>query len=370
MNDISITLSDFFDSYSPSLSGGLRENRLERMNLLLERIGNPEKELKMIHIAGSKGKGTTASFMSWIMNQYHMKTGLYLSPHVFDIRERFTLGTKFFPQSLYISTLKELKKKIEGFSLPQELGPDMPTTFELYTAYAYLLFKNAGCKYAVIETGLGGRLDATNTISPIATCFTYIEKEHTKILGNTLEEIATEKAGIMRKGVPSFFSDMPQEALDTLKKEADRIGSPYLTYALKIKDLKFKNNFPIKIAHTKIQGIDIAFEATFGFSEIELYDLYYVLFILQELNLLKHIDRNYLELKDGFSLPGRFQRKTLITDEKTVSLTFDGAHTPSSIQHLLDNIEAYNFYPCSTLVFSTAIDKNYKEMADIIVPKF
>lgn len=370
MNDISITLSDFFDSYSPSLSGGLRENRLERMNLLLERIGNPEKELKMIHIAGSKGKGTTASFMSWIMNQYHMKTGLYLSPHVFDIRERFTLGTKFFPQSLYISTLKELKKKIEVFSLPQELGPDMPTTFELYTAYAYLLFKNAGCKYAVIETGLGGRLDATNTISPIATCFTYIEKEHTKILGNTLEEIATEKAGIMRKGVPSFFSDMPQEALDTLKKEADRIGSPYLTYALKIKDLKFKNNFPIKIAHTKIQGIDIAFEATFGFSEIELYDLYYVLFILQELNLLKHIDRNYLELKDGFSLPGRFQRKTLITDEKTVSLTFDGAHTPSSIQHLLDNIEAYNFYPCSTLVFSTAIDKNYKEMADIIVPKF
>lgn len=370
MNDISITLSDFFDSYSPSLSGGLRENRLERMNLLLERIGNPEKELKMIHIAGSKGKGTTASFMSWIMNQYHMKTGLYLSPHVFDIRERFTLGTKFFPQSLYISTLKELKKKIEGFSLPQELGPDMPTTFELYTAYAYLLFKNAGCKYAVIETGLGGRLDATNTISPIATCFTYIEKEHTKILGNTLEEIATEKAGIMRKDVPSFFSDMPQDALNTLKKEADRIGSPYYTYDLKIDDLAFKGNAPVKIAHSIIQDKDIAFDAPFGFSDIELYDLNYALFILHGLNLLKHIDRNYLELRESFFLPGRFQRKTVIIDDKTVLLTFDGAHTPSSIQHLLDNIEAYNFYPCSTLVFSTAIDKNYKEMADIIVPKF
>ena len=116
--------------------------------------------------------------------------------------------TVFFPQSLYESTLKELQKKIEGFSLPSELGPDKPTTFELYTAYGYLLFKNAGCKYAVVETGLGGRLDATNTVTPIAACFTYIEKEHTKILGSTLKEIALEKAGIMRKDVPSFFSDI------------------------------------------------------------------------------------------------------------------------------------------------------------------
>ena len=135
MNDISTTLSLFFDSYSPSLSGNLRENRLERMNLLLKRIGNPEKVLKIIHIAGSKGKGTTASYMSWIMNKYNMKTGLYLSPHVFDIRERCTLGTVFFPQSLYESTLKELQKKIEGFSLNSELGKDKPTTFELYNGY-------------------------------------------------------------------------------------------------------------------------------------------------------------------------------------------------------------------------------------------
>lgn len=370
MNDISTTLSLFLDSYSPSLSGNLRENRLERMNLLLKRIGNPEKVLKIIHIAGSKGKGTTASYMSWIMNKYNMKTGLYLSPHVFDIRERFTLGTVFFPQSLYESTLKELQKKIEGFSFPSELGPDKPTTFELYTAYGYLLFKNAGCKYAVVETGLGGRLDATNTVTPIAACFTYIEKEHTKILGSTLEEIALEKAGIMRKDVPSFFSDMPQEALATLIKEAERIGSPYTAFKLKIDELSYKGGEPVYSANTVINNSVIALENPRGFTDIELYDLNYALFVLDKLDLLKNVDTDHLNLQDGFSLPGRFSTKTITLEDKRMNFVLDGAHTPSSITHLLDNIEAYNFDSLSTLVFSTAIDKNYKEMADIIVPKF
>ena len=154
MCTISTTLNEFFDSYSPSLSTSLRENRLNRMRLLLERLGNPERNIKMIHIAGSKGKGTTASFLSWIMNAYNLKTGLYLSPHVYDIRERFTLGTRFFSDDLYKETLIEVKNKLMGFSLPLVYGPEKPTTFELYTAYAYVLFKNAGCRYGVIETGL------------------------------------------------------------------------------------------------------------------------------------------------------------------------------------------------------------------------
>lgn len=366
MNDTSTILNDFFDSFSPSLSGNLRENRLERMNFLLKEIGNPERNIKMIHIAGSKGKGTTASFMSWVMNKKGLKTGLYLSPHVYDIRERFTLGTSFFSESLYLSTLKKLKERIKDFSLPKELGPEKPTTFELYTAYAYLLFKSAGCEYAVIETGLGGRLDATNTIDPIANCFTYIEKEHTKILGSTLEEIAKEKAGIMRKDVPSFIMNMPLEALNTLKKESETIGSKVEDFPLSFEDIPYKNdiltlygdNTPIKIYSPS------------GLTDVELYDFSFALYVLSKTRVCKFEGNESLDLSQCFSLPGRFQSQRVLIDNKTINFIFDGAHTISSIEHLMRNIDNYGFSPLSTLIFSTAIDKNYKEMADILVPSF
>lgn len=366
MCNISTILDSFFNSYSPSLSVGLRDNRLERMSLLLDKLGNPEKKLKMIHIAGSKGKGTTASFMAWIMNKMGLKTGLYLSPHVFDIRERFTLGTVFFPDSLYSDTLSLLKEKLEGFSIPSSLGPNKPTTFELYTAYAYLLFYNAGCEYGVIETGLGGRLDATNTILPIATCFTYIEKEHTKILGETLEEIATEKAGIMRKGVPSFMMDMPSRALNTLINYANNIGSPYSVFPLHLNNILYKDKGIENKVEITIGNKSISIVSSKGFTDILFFDLSYALFVLSSINIFTINENVVLNLENEFNLPGRFQ----IEDYKERHFLLDGAHTPTSISHLIDNIEVFRYSPLSTLIFSSAIDKNYIEMADLIVDKF
>ena len=366
MCTISTTLNEFFDSYSPSLSTSLRENRLNRMRLLLERLGNPERNIKMIHIAGSKGKGTTASFLSWIMNAYNLKTGLYLSPHVYDIRERFTLGTRFFSDDLYKETLQELKNKLMGFSLPLVYGPEKPTTFELYTAYAYVLFKNAGCRYGVIETGLGGRLDATNTISPIANCFTFIEKEHTKILGSTLREIAGEKAGIMRKGVPSFIMDMPQEALDTLKLEGDKIGSPYEVFP----PIEEYSPSLEKVAHIILGDKTIDVESPHGFTDVELYDLKFSLYVLDRLKIVDFQDKDHLDLMKGFNLPGRFQMTKRKIGEKSIGFIFDGAHTISSIHHLKNNMDRLLPRPYSTLIFSTAQDKNYREMADALVDDF
>ena len=154
MSSISDTLESFFDSYMPSLSSSLRENRLERMSLLLDHLGNPEKTFQTIHIAGSKGKGSTATFLSALLEGKGYSVGLYLSPHVYDIRERFTLASRFFSDEEYTLALEELQEKLSSFSLPSSLGPERPTTFELYTAYAYLLFKRKGCRWAVIETGL------------------------------------------------------------------------------------------------------------------------------------------------------------------------------------------------------------------------
>ena len=171
-----------------------RTYRLDRMHDLLAHLGNPERAFKKIHLAGSKGKGSTASYLASALTSMGYKTGLYLSPHLVDYRERFTLSGTFFDDSLLVSTGQELADSIEGFTFRDEWGETNPTTFELFTAYAYLLFKNSGCSWAIIETGLGGRLDATNTIIPEASVLCPIELEHTKILGSTIREIATEKS--------------------------------------------------------------------------------------------------------------------------------------------------------------------------------
>ncbi|MFA7539910.1 MAG: bifunctional folylpolyglutamate synthase/dihydrofolate synthase, partial [Sphaerochaetaceae bacterium] len=180
--------------YSP------REYRLDRMGKLLTHLGNPERSFKSIHIAGSKGKGSTAIFIAKGLSALGYKTGLYASPHLVDYRERFTLSGTFFSEEALVKSGNSLVEKLEGFSFSDEWGVSEPTAFELYTAYAYLLFKENKCSWAVIETGLGGRLDATNTLTPEASVITPIELEHTAILGNTLSLIAYEKGKIIKEG--------------------------------------------------------------------------------------------------------------------------------------------------------------------------
>lgn len=370
MYEINDRLSAFFDSFTPPLSNCLRENRLERMELLLKRLGNPEKSVKMIHLAGSKGKGTTSSMMAYVLKNMGYKTGLYLSPHVFDIRERFTLSTEFFPDELYLSTLDKLSSSLKDFSLPSSLGPEKPTTFELYTAYAYLLFKEANCQYAVIETGLGGRLDATNTIDPIATCFTRIEKEHTAILGNRLEEIAKEKAGIMRINIPSFTMEQEEEAYETLIREGEKIGSPLFLITPQDSEFTYSIEKPIKEVTFHKGKIDIHLVNKNGFTDVEITDLAFAVKVLSSISLLKTEGRKDIDFSEGFSLPGRFQLETKKIYGKEIRFVFDGAHTVESIKHLLFNLETFHLSPLHTLVFSTAQDKDYSDMADKLLQFF
>lgn len=135
-----------------------REYRLDRMRELLKHLGNPEKSFKSIHVAGSKGKGSTAIFIAKGLTALGYKTGLYASPHLVDYRERFTLSGTFFGEEALIKSGNSLIEKLKGFTFSDDWGVSDPTAFELYTAYAYLLFKENNCSWAVIETGLGGAL--------------------------------------------------------------------------------------------------------------------------------------------------------------------------------------------------------------------
>ena len=359
-------IDDFFNSRLASFANGnLRDNRVKRMEILLERLGNPEKFFNTYHIAGSKGKGTCASYLSKLIEKSGRRCGLYLSPHVYDVRERFTLSTSFFPLEAYLDTINELELKIRDFSLPCELGPEKPTTFELYTAYGYLLFKNAKCTDAVIETGLGGRLDATNTLTPKATIFTNIELEHTNVLGNTYEEIAKEKLGILRKGVYAFCSQ--RKLYDIIKKEYADLHCPtflFDEYDFDKINYKVENNCYI---YKEADGNSIEIEND---SRIIHFDALYAYFIASKLGRLKQDDSKIIDLR-SISLPARFEKATITKNDKKLFLILDGAHTVKSCKEALKSLENNNGYNGNTLlIFSLADGKKLNEIANEVFPKF
>lgn len=353
MKAVNKQLDDFFSSYTPSLSSSLRENRIERMRLLLERIGNPEKSIKTIHVAGSKGKGTVATALSYILWSMGKKTGLFLSPHVYDIRERFTLSSLFFSDEEYLSALERLKGLIEGFRLPSFLGEEKPTTFELYTAYSYMLFRDTGCEWAVIETGLGGRLDATNTLLPEASVITRIELEHTQILGSTLPEIATEKAGIIKKKTPVFVMDQSEEVVDVFRTKADSLSAPFYIFH---EPENLSPSSPFKYLSAVIT-------ASCRKDDILLYDIFYAVFILSSLGF--DTAGEYDFTSHLFRLPGRFEERNILGRR----MIFDGAHTPVSGAILADRIKNEKEKE-RTLIFSSAHDKDHKAIGKELVPLF
>lgn len=171
---------------------------LERMQALLDHLGNPEKQFKCIHIAGTNGKGTLAAMTSSILTHAGYKTGLTISPYVLNFRERFQInGQMMAPRTLASLT----QKVLDAADAIIAEGGEGPVEFEAVTAIAFLWFARQKCDFAVVETGLGGRYDATNVIpAPLIAAITRIGMDHTEILGDTLAEIAAEKAGIIKEG--------------------------------------------------------------------------------------------------------------------------------------------------------------------------
>ncbi len=347
-------LSSFFDSFAPMHGGGLlRDNRLERMRLLLSHLGNPENSFRAIHIAGSKGKGSTAFFISRMLSQSGFRCGLYLSPHVYDIRERFTDAGEFFSGEAYSRAREELEDRVSGFILPESLGPARPTTFELYTAYAYLLFRNEGCSIAAIETGLGGRLDATNTLSPIAEIITTIELEHTDILGDSLEMIAAEKAGIIKEDSYAFAGNTAPEAAAVIRRRCIEMNSVLTELSDAFSGISIDGSTASGLLDGKRIEIRLPYP-----SEKEGEDALLGYLALSRLGL---IDRRGFDLS-GLSLPGRY--------EHYGRFIFDGAHTKESAESLCNTIIENESLDDSTLIFSAAEGKDVKDMLLALIPHF
>ena len=227
------------NSKSDSSPSPNRVYRLDRMRALCRAFDDPQDDVPAVHIAGSKGKGSTAAFIAALIAGggsgertkgkagERRKVGVYSSPHLIDYRERFRIIGAPFPEKKALQTAALLMEKLPMIeqSLPGEGGA---TTFELLTLFAFLFFRETSCDFAVLETGLGGRLDATNVVKkPLLTVITPIEMEHVEILGPRLTDIAGEKAGIIKKGVPVWSAEQKSAVRRRLRRRAEQLKSPF-----------------------------------------------------------------------------------------------------------------------------------------------
>lgn len=194
------------------------ERTLEPMIEALARIGHPERHFKMLHVAGSKGKGSTSAMLASILRAAGYRVGLFSSPHLHTYRERMQINGELPSEAEIVDVLTRLRPVFDA--MPELI------TFELSTALAFQLFADRRVDVAVIEVGLGGRLDATNVITPEVSVITALSLEHTAILGNTIAEIAGEKAGIIKPGIPVVASPNPPAALEVIRNTATVRGAP------------------------------------------------------------------------------------------------------------------------------------------------
>lgn len=193
---------------------------------LLDRIHNPHRRLQVIHIAGSKGKGSTALLAEAILRAAGKRVGTFTSPHLQRWNERFRINGRDVADSSLTMALEHLRPHIQALSA--EYSDQSPSFFDTATAAAFFLFQSADVDYAIIEAGLGGRSDATNVVQPAVTCITSIELEHTDRLGKTLAAIASEKAGIIKSGIPVISGFLPPSAVQVIDTQARAVGAPLI----------------------------------------------------------------------------------------------------------------------------------------------
>ncbi|MGC9357957.1 MAG: bifunctional folylpolyglutamate synthase/dihydrofolate synthase [Anaerolineae bacterium] len=195
------------------------EFRLDRVVHFLERLGNPQKAYPKLHVAGTKGKGSVSAMLASVAQASGKRVGLYTSPHLHTYRERMQIDGEPISRQQMADLIEELQPVIESV-------PDL-TIFEVTTSLAFLYFAREEIDLAVIEVGLGGRLDATNVITPLVSIITSLSLDHTYLLGDTIEEIAAEKGGIIKPGVPIVSSPQQPAAVSVLEDLAEERGSPF-----------------------------------------------------------------------------------------------------------------------------------------------
>lgn len=342
--------------------------KLDRMNQLMELLNFPHHKFPSVHVAGTKGKGSTASLIASTLQASGYKVGLYTSPHLEDFRERIIINGEMISEHSVIELADQMRPLTE--KVPET------TTFELTTAMAFMYFAQKEVDIAVLEVGLGGRLDATNVVDPIVSVITSISYDHMSVLGNTLTEIATEKGGIIKPGRPVVIAPQKSEAHDTLVSIAIERNAPVIDtkhdYCFEPLHHNLRTQtFQIQSRHEFVENRKISTNTALklttpllGTHQIE--NAATAVAALDQLRLSGfHITRR--AIKQGFEQvhwPARFE----ILREKP-PVVIDSAHNGDSMQRLVETVNEYFPQWPFILVFGASADKSMGDMLSAILPR-
>jgi dihydrofolate synthase/folylpolyglutamate synthase len=329
---------------------------LSKVEAILETVGNPHREIQAIHIGGTNGKGSTAAMMASILQKEGYRTGLYTSPHLIRFTERIKINGKEIEEEEVAELAQWMRKRIE------EAGVSPPFTFfDFTTAMALLYFKQKMVDLAVLEVGLGGRLDSTNVVDPLLSVITNIGKEHEEQLGRSLVKIAGEKAGIIKKGRPLLTAATQPQVLRLFSKICREKSSPYYRIG---KDLKYvrngERNFDYEGLHRKFWNISLnlggphqIINATTALGAME---------ILDDLGYSVSNDAMVEGVKE-VEWPGRLE--TVCSSPRVV---LDGAHNPHGALALKESIEKEFQFHHLNLVLGVMKDKDIRSMLRFLSP--
>lgn len=328
------------------------KNKPEHTRLFLQYLGHPERHFKVIHVAGTNGKGSVCAYLDAMLRAQKKRVGLFTSPHLVKINERIVVDGEMLSDAQFLSVFEKVQAAVGRM---QEENLPHPTFFEFLFGMAVTAFAEAKVEYAVLETGLGGRLDATNTVEqPVCSVITSIGYDHTELLGDTLEEIAAEKAGIIKKGTPVIYMEGAEESNRVIEETAKNLGN-------RCKKIG-KNAFKI----LGIQNKSIAFscasayyeDVTWRLNNTGAYQPENACLALEVMRLLfgeaKQL-RAWQEALSQVIWKGRME-------EVQPDVFIDGAHNISAVERFAESVKKNSTGQGTILLFSAVQDKDYEQM--------
>ena len=335
--------------YIHSISWTFTKPGLERIGELCQRLGDPQKDLKFIHVVGTNGKGSFCSMLDSVLRHASYNVGLFTSPYIKEFTERIRVGGENIPKE----TLAEIVSYIAPIADQME---DKPTEFELITAIGLEYFKRCGCEVVVLEAGMGGRLDSTNIIeSSLLSVITGISLDHTAYLGNTVEKIAAEKAGVIKQGGVALYCGNDERAEAVIREKADRMGAAFLR----------ADKSGLAIKRCDLDGCVFDF-GNWADVELCLLGLYQPENAANVLCAVEELRRQGMEIPDravyeglkAARWPARFERLA-----KEPLIIFDGAHNPEGIDAAVQSVKHYFGDQRVAVLTGVMRDKDYDYVA-------
>ena len=325
----------------------------EHTRELLSRLGNPQEGIKIIHVAGTNGKGSVCAYLNAMLLAGGKKTGLFTSPHLVRINERFQINGEDVSDEQFLNAFLKVEKAAKEYEAE---GEGHPSYFETLFLMGMLIFKEAGVEYLVMETGLGGRLDATNVVEkPLACIITSISRDHTEYLGDTLEAIAGEKAGIIKAGVPVIYDASQPGPASVIAAKAKEMGSPAWPMEPSFYEMKTQSREGITFTFAYPGGekaeLAIPYVAKYQMMNASL--AFYTMHILQDVH---DIPKNVLaEGLSKIKWPCRMEMAA-------PGVIIDGAHNEDGIAQFVSTAGYFAKENEITILFTAVADKHYHEM--------